>query len=606
MDFSRVTGFVKWKKAADSEMEAAVADEEVGPATSEEPVAPDGPGDGASAGCEEEQGEEASLASRFSKMNEYFCSAADKLSGIFRETFEIDKSAEEIVDGIRKSMPAPVSSVNEIFDACKREALQRAMAAFGLSPVMMGLDASLERKFDDLSMDYAEFRKEHNLHSSENFKAMHRERDDSKEQMLFVDDGYNSANLLDPRQADIEHVISKNEYFDSVLLRAGTDADELIEAMNVSENLIYADKSFNRSKGNADLLEYMTKREATVDPDDPNLLHYEIQGKDVVINGEDARGVYEAARREMLKSKAAAAKELGVAMASSGARLAVQQVVGLILVETIDIFVDEIRDMSVNGNLFKSEGLLKQLQSRASGIGTRLARRFEERDIFARARNLGIESGIAGVLGILPQIFLSILFRMPAFILSIIRECTLSAVRCVRILLTPGVNNRYESIKVVMAGTVTAVMGVYIARVISSAVSVVPLLNTFNRQVTDVLTGVFVTSIPLSAIYCFEKNKHLLTFRVRESAPAVAESQPAQDGGGAGPVPECVVPASFLTETEGASGEGEVAESSPVPEAQGEEAARPGREGVAGSVRKAGRRALELLRLRERDAEAEA
>jgi hypothetical protein len=605
MDFSKVTGFVKRKKAADSEMEAAVADEEVGPDTSTVPVAADVPGDGASVGCEEEQGEAAGLASRFSRMNDYFSSAAGKLSGIFRETFEIDKSAEEIVDDIRKSMPAPVSSVNEIFDACKREALQRAMAAFGLSPVMIGLDASLERKFDDLSMDYAEFRQEHNLHSSENFKAMHRERDDSKEQMLFVDDGYNSANLLDPRQADIEHVISKNEYFDSVLLRAGTDADELIEAMNVSENLIYADKSFNRSKGNADLLEYMAKHEATVDPNDPNLLHYEIQGKDVVINGKDARDRYEAARREMLKSKAAAAKELGAAMASSGARLAVQQVVGLILVETIDIFVDEIRDMSVNGNLFKSEGLLKQLQSRASGIGTRLARRFEERDIFARARNLGIESGIAGVLGILPQIFLSILFRMPAFILSIIRECTLSAVRCVRILLTPGVN-RYESIKVVMAGTVTAVMGVYIARVISSAVSVVPLLNTFNRQVTDVLTGVFVTSIPLSAIYCFEKNKHLLTFRVRESAPAVAENQSAQDGGVEVPVPECVATATFVAEPEEASGEGEAVEPELISEAQGEEAARPDREGVAASVRKAGKRAMELLRLRDRDAEAEA
>jgi hypothetical protein len=194
---------------------------------------------------------------------------------------------------------------------------------------------------------------------------------------------------------------------------------------------------------------------------------------------------------------------------------------------------------------------------------------------------------------------------MPAFILSIVRECTLSAVRCVRILLTPGVN-RYESIKVVMAGTVTAVIGVYIARIISAAVSVVPLLNTFNRQVTDVLTGVFVTSIPLSAIYCFEKNKHLLTFRVRESAPAVAAAQPAQNADGAESVPECVAAPPFLTEPEGASGEGEAAEPTLVPEAQVEEAARPEREGVAESARKAGRRTMELLRLRDRNAEAEA
>ncbi|KAF5045814.1 hypothetical protein DSECCO2_477370 [anaerobic digester metagenome] len=589
MDFSKVTGFAMRGKTADSEMEPAGEGEEFGTVVAEAQAGTDG----VSASCEAEQVEATRLSDYFSMMNDYFSSAAGKLSSIFRETFEIDKSAEEIVDGIRKSMPAPVSSVNEIFDACKREALQRAMAAFGLSEVMVSLDARLEKKFDDLSMDYAEFRKEHNLHSSENFKAMHRERDDSKEQMLFVEDGYNSANLLDPHQADIEHVISKNEYFDSFLLRAGTDAEGLIEAMNVNENLIYADKSFNRSKGNTDLLGYMARHEGTVDQDDSQLVHYEIQGKDVVINEKDVRDRYEAAQREMMKSKTAAAKELGVAMASSGARLAVQQVVGLILVETIDIFVDEIRDMSVNGNLFKSEGLLAQLQSRASGIGVRLRRRFEERDIFARARSLGIESGIAGVLGILPQIFLSILFRMPAFILSIIRECTLSAVRCVRILLTHGVN-RYESIKIVMAGTVTAVMGVYIARIISVAVSGVPLLNAFNRQATEVLTGVFVTSIPLSAIYCFEKNKHLLTFRVRESAPAVTVDPSAKNGDGMEPVPECV------------SGEGDVTGPGLVQEAQDEETARPCRTGVAGSVRKAGRRAMELLRLRDCEAEAEA
>jgi hypothetical protein len=65
-----------------------------------------------------------------------------------------------------------------------------------------------------------------------------------------------------------------------------------------------------------------------------------------------------------------------------------------------------------------------------------------------------------------------------------------------------------------MAGTITAVLGVYVARVISNAIIPVPILNLCNKQVTEVLSGVFVAELSLSTIYCVEKNKSKLLFAI--------------------------------------------------------------------------------------------
>lgn len=192
--------------------------------------------------------------------------------------------------------------------------------------------------------------------------------------------------------------------------------------------------------------------------------------------------------------------------------MAAQQVVGLILMETIDIFVDEIKDIAVNGRFFDENGLLANINARREHISTQLKTRFEERNIWARAKAAGTEGGVAGVLSAVPQILISLLVQMPGYVLSIIRECTLSTVRCVRVLMSDDAN-KLDSIKVIMTGAAAGVMSAYVANVISKGVAAVPLLNMFNGKVTTVLTGVVVTAVPLGAIYVFEKNKAKFVFK---------------------------------------------------------------------------------------------
>lgn len=198
-------------------------------------------------------------------------------------------------------------------------------------------------------------------------------------------------------------------------------------------------------------------------------------------------------------------------MVKTGATMAVQQVVGLMVLETIDVFIDEIKQLTIDGRIMSGNGPLDGAKESVTRIRQRLSDRFEERRIWERARVLGIESGVAGALNVLPQILISLIVKMPAFVLAIIRECTLSLVRCVRLMAT-NAPDKLNSIGVILAGSVSAIAGVYVADVISTAIAGVPLLTQFNVQISNVISGVIVVAVPLSAIYVFDQNKARITF----------------------------------------------------------------------------------------------
>ena len=72
--------------------------------------------------------------------------------------------------------------------------------------------------------------------------------------------------------------------------------------------------------------------------------------------------------------------------------------------------------------------------------------------------------------------------------------------------------NKLQSISIIMASTASAVVGLYVDRVISTGLATVPLLSRFNSQITAILSGLVVTAVPLVAIYVFDQNKSKFTF----------------------------------------------------------------------------------------------
>lgn len=448
---------------------------------------------------------------------------ASKVSGYFRSTFEVDKTTVEMVEGIRKKLPVKAETVDDIFDQCRKEAIQRAISSFALAGVIENIDTRSEAKYSNLSESYGEFRERsgHRLTADKNYADMGNIRDDARKGLVQLEDGYNKSAGLDPYSADIEHVIAKKEYYQDVLLRAGTTDDDLYTAINGSENLVFAESSLNRSLGDKNIYDYLNER-GRVDDLNPDLIHVDIEQSDgliktVTVNKNDIDEAYNEAHKGRQSNRLSAVKEVGETAIKTGAAMAIQQVVGLIIVETIDIFIDEFKSISKEGNIVSENGLIKNTKDFADRVENRLSERFEERDIWRKAKKLGIESGVSGALSVIPQILISMIIKMPAFVLGIIRESTLSTVRCVRVMLSDE-PEKLESIKVIMAGTASAVAGLYVGRVIGSAILGVPLLNKFNNQVTSVLSGLVVTAIPLIAIYTFEQNKNKIVLSLRKSS----------------------------------------------------------------------------------------
>lgn len=449
---------------------------------------------------------------RFKHYREY---SLEKIASSFNSTFEIDKTTADMVNAIKDKQPMVPSSASDIFEQCKKEALQRAISAFALAPIVHGLDAHSEAKYDNLSLDYKTFKEQNNLHDHENFARKNNERYAARQNGATLEDGYHRDSPLIPFDADIEHIVPKKEIYGNFLLRVATTDGEIVGIMNDPSNLTFTNESVNRSKGSKDLLDYIETAGTPVLGDDA-LLALNISEQEYIVNKNDIQQAYGESKRTLAKRNLEAVGEVGMTVVGSGARIAVQQVVGLMVLETIDILVDEIKDMTLEGNFLSADSFKHSLIERKERIQTRLADRFEERQIMQRAKALGLESGVAGALSVIPQIIISLFTRMPAFILSMVREGTLSVVRCVRIFLDPSVD-KYDSLKVVLTGTVAAVCGVYVANTISTAVKSIPLLNTFNKQVTEVLSAVFVTALSLSVVYFVDKNKTRLLFAIKRS-----------------------------------------------------------------------------------------
>ena len=439
--------------------------------------------------------------------------SASKVSECFRATFEVDKSTMDMVNDVRSRLPVPPKTVDDIFEQCKKEAMRRAIVAFALGGAIADIDQRSETKYANLSESYKDNKDvvDYAGKSHRNYAAM----SDQREEVGYlgtVENGYNTAAPLFGADADVEHIISRKDIYRDPLLRVGTTGEEMADIMNDPANLIFANGSLNSSKGEKDLIAYLAKN-GRDDPSDPDCIIVTINstGQEIPVNRQDAEAAYERASARRNEHRIAAAKEVSLTVAKTGATMAAQQVVGLIVVETIDIFVEEIRRFAVSGRVINESGWLQNTKDSTDRLHQRLAERFEERQIWDRARSLGIEAGVAGALSVIPQILISLIVRMPSFVLAIIRECTLSTVRCLRILASDDVD-KFESIQVILAGAAAAIVGVYVGRVISGAIAGVPLLNQFNGQITNVLTGLMVTAVPLTAIYTFEQNKHKLSF----------------------------------------------------------------------------------------------
>lgn len=436
--------------------------------------------------------------------------SVSKINQYFRTTFELDKTTFDMVQDIRNRLPTPASSIDDIYEQCRKEAIRRAIAAFMLGNI---LDDKSQAKYDKLSDSYDTYR----TTQRKTFGDYDRPADLAK-----LPDGTVLRNDYNPDEplvykdgsASVDHVTSRKEIFSSVLLKAGLTNEELGKVVNDPANLKLMVRNLNSQKSEMDMYEWLGQF-SRPHPEDPNKLIVTIESskKEYIVDKQSIDEMYKESKEHIRDAKIQATKEIGTTVVLTGATMAAQQVVGLIVVETIDVFMDELKKVK----LVTSDGLIEEMKNSKNRLTQNLNKRFEERQIWSRAKSLGIEAGVAGALSVIPQILISLILKMPAFAYAIIRESTLSVVRSVRVLAS-NEEDKFAAIQVILAGAASAVAGIYIQRVISQGIAAVPLLNRFNSQVSGILTGMLVTAIPLATIYTFEQNKSKFILRLKSLA----------------------------------------------------------------------------------------
>jgi hypothetical protein len=436
--------------------------------------------------------------------------SASKLQQYFRGTFEVDKSTFQMVQDIRGRLPTPAKSMDEIYDQCRNEAARRAIAAFMLGDI---LDQQSQAKYDKLTDSYDFYRKDRYEHMGD-YGGMKPSKD-TPDGTVFAN-GYNPDEPLVYERdrgntVTVDHVTSRKEIFADTLLKIGLTDEQFGAVVNDPGNLKYMHRSINSQKNDHDVYEWLDQN-SRPHPTDEGKLIVTIKGSKTehIIDKKAVDDAYAESKEVIRAGQIQAIKEISTTVALTGATMAAQQVVGLIVVETIDVFMDELKRVKlVSGN-----GLVNEFTESKERISAALNQRFEERQIWERAKALGIEAGVAGALSVIPQILISLILKMPAFVYAIIRESTLSVVRSVRVLLSND-PDKLASLQVILLGTASAIAGVYVQRVISQGIASVPLLNKFNPQVSGILSGMMITAIPLAAIYTFDQNKKALILKLK-------------------------------------------------------------------------------------------
>ena len=245
--------------------------------------------------------------------------ATHKLTKYIRGTFEVDKSTFDMVQDIRRRLPMPAKSMDEIYDQCRDEAVRRAIATFMLGDI---LDKRSEARYGKLTDTFDEYRtseaKQYIGVANSNYKDMK-----PAEGELVINSYNTSETILHSRETGhkvaVEHVTARNTIFQNRLLAAGLTDEQLGDVMNDPRNLAHINRSVNSQKSDLDFDTWLNKF-GVQDPKDPDKVIITIQntGETHIISRKDVAEAEQQSKRAVRDGQIQAVKEIGKTMAMTG------------------------------------------------------------------------------------------------------------------------------------------------------------------------------------------------------------------------------------------------------------------------------------------------
>jgi hypothetical protein len=271
------------------------------------------------------------------------------------------------------------------------------------------------------------------------------------------------------------------------------------------DNLALTDRSINQSMRDFEKKDW-SEKETTKGI--KNKDKFEINGEklnDAVKKGEKASQNHLPTDKEKAQYYTKKATLTGI---KEGAKMGMQQAIGLVLVEFFTALFDEIIDIYKNGfdNGFKEDKFLSILTSRLKRIGERITSKWK--DVAIAFKDGAISGFISNIITTLTNAFVTTAKRT----VRIIREGIFSLYRAVKLLLFPPEGMTFsdamhEAKKLIASGIIISI-GVVIEQYVDAMIKTVAFLEPFADIVTSILIGSITGLTVILVAYYIEKKKN--------------------------------------------------------------------------------------------------
>jgi regulator of extracellular matrix RemA (YlzA/DUF370 family) len=438
------------------------------------------------------------------------------------ETKQNEEDAKELLKSINKTYDKKRMSL--LVDDCKSTILDNIIKPFGIAKYIVAkhdkkggnVDTVHNVRQNIYATDKEKVKAEgnpkynsHEYHSHENYKEKNRNASIQKKNNTLTDE-YTNDIIKDNEPSDLEHTISANEIYSD----RGRGLAELsgVELANAKSNLNHTSPSINRSKREKSVTEFVEKtlegkrekrqqeiNDLSSKSDLSDREHKKLKknttlekvDKDLIMKKDkEARAEYENKVNKKYYKSGKFVKNTTKTSTAEGAKMGLQQAVGIVLKELTESIFDEISDIWQDG--FKGKNTIDKtffsvLKERLLRIGNNVLSEWED---VVKAFGEGFFSGfLSNIVTVLINIFTTTGKRL----VRIIREGFFSLLKAIKLLFFPPENMSikeaaHEATKLIVAG-LAVTGGIVLEQYLDTLLKTIPFADMISTVLIGIVTG---------------------------------------------------------------------------------------------------------------------
>ncbi len=321
-------------------------------------------------------------------------------------------------------------------------------------------------------------------------------------------DAYTGREMNTPSR---DHVVPVSEIERSAKGQLAQTFEERVQTATLPENLVWTEKSLNSSKQDSDLLLWATAETSPLAGTNDQRYGIDL---------DKAQEIYQTSRKAIDRKQNIAllkkqSKEFLIEGGSEAGKLALRQVLGMILKDLASGLIDDVKQLIHDG--FQS---LKQLAELLQARLLATARTVKEK--WADFLTEGGMAGFTGLLSNLITLLINSFVTTAKRIVTIIRESTLAVLRSIKLIAMPpagmsGGDIAMEVLKLLSGGLVTAAT-LLLQESVAKAIETIPLLTPFAQDIAGVLVAILGGTMGLLTVLAFDRLKEHIAFQNKQLA----------------------------------------------------------------------------------------